>query len=619
MNILLYEWNTFGQRDLEDSLGRLGHKVDKIKYVFTDFEKDEAFERKLSDLFLMKRYDFVISFNYFQVISKVCNSFCIKYIAWVWDSPLINLNSRTVYNPVNYIFIFDGVLYQQMKYELKADTVYYLPLAVNVERLDKLITSLEDAERYHSEVSFVGNLYDKRNHFDEIANLSDYLAGYFDGIMRAQMKIYGYNFIKEMLTEHVMEELSRYIDICPGSNFVGDIRDIFADRFLNAKITGMERRQLLGSLSGHYEVTLYTDSDSSELKKVRNRGYIDYYNVMPKVFRYSKINLNMTVRTIKSGIPLRVFDILGAGGFLITNYQADIADYFTIGEDLVCYESEEDLIAKVGYYLEHEEERKQIALNGYRKVRQYHNYDLRLKEMLHIASGELTVEGLQRDPVYPTEGKDIEGFRLELLELVWDDRLEEAKTEYYNYRRKYPEALSEPWFADLDMVFQIQAYEKIRGQRTLFDHSRDLMKVMEHYDRLKQVVLCLEDGIHEDTVMDELGQDLTEEEQALVCYTEDNQVSYTAMVFIIGNDAGNRVALLNRVAISFLKAGKNDMILPFLSEAIELAPKDDTTLYHLALALYQMGEYKLAYDYINDITIAPPGALKLMENILRYI
>ncbi|HKL79873.1 MAG TPA: hypothetical protein VJ888_05485 [Mobilitalea sp.] len=101
MNVLLFEWNTFGQKDLEETLLHLGCKVDKIKYIFTDYEKDEAFEKRLAELFLLKNYDFVISFNYFQVVSNVCNTFCIKYIAWVFDSPLINLNSKTIYNPFN--------------------------------------------------------------------------------------------------------------------------------------------------------------------------------------------------------------------------------------------------------------------------------------------------------------------------------------------------------------------------------------------------------------------------------------------------------------------------------------------------------------------------------------
>lgn len=58
-----------------------------------------------------------------------------------------------------------------------------------------------------------------------------------------------------------------------------------------------------------------------------NKGPIDYYNEMPYVFNNSRINLNITLRSIKSGIPLRAMDICGAGGFLLSNYQADFYDF----------------------------------------------------------------------------------------------------------------------------------------------------------------------------------------------------------------------------------------------------------------------------------------------------
>ncbi len=606
MNILLYEWNTFGQRDLEETLTYLGHRVDKIRYVFKDYEKDEAFEQKLEGLFRLKRYDYVISFNFFQVISNTCNKFCIKYIAWVWDSPLINLNSKTIYNAVNYIFIFDRHLYTQMKNELKADTVYYLPLAVNTQRLERLTATQEERERYRSEVSFVGSLYEKRNHFDEIANLPDYLKGYFEGIMRAQMKIHGYNFIRDMLTEEVMEELLKYIAIKPGSNFVGNIKDIFADRFLNTKITSLERRKLLGLLSEVSEVAIYTDSDSTDLAKVQNRGHVDYYNEMPKVFRYSRINLNFTVRTIKSGIPLRVFDILGAGGFLITNYQEDLTRYFEIGRDLVVYESEEDLLEKVAYYLQHEEERKEIAENGYRKVRQYHSYEFRLQEIFRIVSGTWEDEEAIYVDSASEDAKAVELLWNQMGQLIREGTTEEAKRVYYSFCRSNPKCLLGEKLADFDQIFQIYSYENLRNQHTLFDYSKEIDRIWSHYDQLRRHIKKVETAIAEDTA-------------SFIEYIVANQVSYTAIVFLIDQYSADKVKLLNRVAWSFLQEGRTELVIPFLSLANELAPEDDETLYHLAYILNLLGEYRMAYEYIDKITIAEPEALELMKEILRNI
>ena len=58
--------------------------------------------------------------------------------------------------------------------------------------------------------------------------------------------------------------------------------------------------------------------------------------------------------------------------------------YFKEGEDLVCFDGINDLCEKAEYYLAHEEERLAIAENGYRKVREHHNYIERINTMLDI-------------------------------------------------------------------------------------------------------------------------------------------------------------------------------------------------------------------------------------------
>ena len=67
---------------------------------------------------------------------------------------------------------------------------------------------------------------------------------------------------------------------------------------------------------------------------------------------------------------------------------ARIPEHFVPGEDIVLYDSIPDLLVKIEYYLEHEEERIQIAKNGYNKIKEYHTYDLRLLTMFEIIINE---------------------------------------------------------------------------------------------------------------------------------------------------------------------------------------------------------------------------------------
>ena len=91
-----------------------------------------------------------------------------------------------------------------------------------------------------------------------------------------------------------------------------------------------------------------------------------------------------STKSIKSGIPLRAVDIMSAGGFLLTNYQADLLRHFTPDEDFVYYNDLDDLTHKIQYYLEHDEERRRIAQNGQNKIRCHHSFKQHFEEIFRI-------------------------------------------------------------------------------------------------------------------------------------------------------------------------------------------------------------------------------------------
>ena len=340
----------------------------------------------------------VFTVNYFPLISNVCERTGVKYISWTCDNPLISMYHESVFHACNYIFTFDKTNYLEFR-GMGVKHIWYLPLAVDTERMDALLGAPEEAGRwkaaqdpemrkYRGDVAFVGSLYE-RNSYDKIKNrLPEYLRGYFDAVMEAQLNISGANIVEPMLTTNILEQLQEYFQLEKSEGSFSDLGLIFQTTVLGFKIAEIERRRALIELSKHYKVNVYSNSDVSDLLQIQYCGSVDYWSEMPKVFRMSKINLNFTIPNIKSGIPLRIWDVLGCGGFLLTNYQAEIPYYFKEGEDLVCFDGLEDLCEKVGYYLEHEEERKRIAWNGYHKVREKHSYIERIHTILDTVAGE---------------------------------------------------------------------------------------------------------------------------------------------------------------------------------------------------------------------------------------
>ena len=72
---------------------------------------------------------------------------------------------------------------------------------------------------------------------------------------------------------------------------------------------------------------------------------------------------------------------------MLTNYQSEIPEYFQVGKDLETFSGEEELLDKIGYYLEHDKEREEIAQNGYRKAKEHYSLERRVRQLLEIALG----------------------------------------------------------------------------------------------------------------------------------------------------------------------------------------------------------------------------------------
>ena len=388
MNIFYLDWNSFCNEDLFDVLTELGHNIIKVPYKEKVLQPEMVKERLEKEL-KNSICDFIFSFNYFPEVSNCCKELELKYVAWVYDSPHIQVYSYTVLNPCNYIFLFDYAMYEEFQ-KAGIETVYYMPLAVNEKKLAAWDVKCENGNKYIYDVSFVGSLYTEKRHriYDRFQNIDEYSKGYLDGLIQAQKHVYGYNFLQEMLTAEIVTEMQKAYPTNPNTTTVLSPEAIYADYVLSRQVTALERQEILELLGKQHEVQLFTHDAQMKIPGVNNRGPIDYYDEMPYVFRKSKINLNITLRSIKTGIPLRAMDIMGNGGFLITNYQEELLEYFVPDKEFVYYTSYEELCEKVDYYLKHEEERKEIAKNGCERVRMQHTFKQRLEQIFAIVLEE---------------------------------------------------------------------------------------------------------------------------------------------------------------------------------------------------------------------------------------
>ncbi|HOX29360.1 MAG TPA: DUF3880 domain-containing protein, partial [bacterium] len=91
------------------------------------------------------------------------------------------------------------------------------------------------------------------------------------------------------------------------------------------------------------------------------RGVADNETELVKVYNYSKVNINVTVDQGIGSLNMRVFDCMASGGFLISDDKADFDTLFDKKNEVVTYKYAKELPGLVRYYLDHEDERMELA------------------------------------------------------------------------------------------------------------------------------------------------------------------------------------------------------------------------------------------------------------------
>lgn len=388
MNILIYRYNSICEDAVIRGLKELGHTVYE---VVLEVENKSPSGQEILDAVVMgmekSNADIIFSINYYPALSEIARVYKLLYYSWIVDAPVLELYSKTIKNRCNRLFIFDSELYREISV-YNPYNIFYLPLAADCDFYQNAIrnASLSDVEKYTHNISFVGSLYTEKCPYDKVKNLSPKISGYLHGIMKAQEKIYGYYFVEELLSDELVDEFVKNYDgyYLAGEEDLLTKKRTLAQFYIGNKITAMERVDTFKYLSEKFEVDIYTASDTKEIPKLKNYGTIMTHTQMPIVFNKSTINLNPTSKPIRSGIPLRIFDLLACEGFVLCNYQSDLLNEFLQGEELDVYSSIEELEEKIRYYLSHTDVCREIAHNGYEKVSKRHTYPLRLEQMFRL-------------------------------------------------------------------------------------------------------------------------------------------------------------------------------------------------------------------------------------------
>lgn len=107
---------------------------------------------------------------------------------------------------------------------------------------------------------------------------------------------------------------------------------------------------------------------------------------MKDIYLQSKIAIDIPWDNYPAdGISMRPTEVMATGACLFMyDIRSDMARLFKKNEEYVSFLNQQSLQEKIKYFLDHQDERKNIALAGYQETLKNHTHEIRMKQMLEM-------------------------------------------------------------------------------------------------------------------------------------------------------------------------------------------------------------------------------------------
>ncbi len=358
----------------------LGHTVKPLLFDKRRDQGEEVVQRILREV---KDYapDLVFTVNHLGldrqgILSEFFHRWRLPLVSWYVDSPAIILNlyeGRP--SEFAYVFVWDPAFIPEVR-ALGFEKVFPLPLATDPEIFRP--GPAPGPASWQSPVAFVGNSLTAAVR-KKLARLPD-SPGFlplFHRLARAYrerpFRRLPALLVQEDLTDHpLIRELSRE-----------EQTDLEAAVIWEA--TRQHRLACVERLAP-FKPVIYGDAGWRQLLRApfTVRPEVNYFDELPGVYRGTVINFNVTSLQMKTAVNQRVFDVPAAGGFLLTDYKAQLPELLEVGKEVICYRHPEEIPELARYYLESSRAREAVVARGRARILREHTYVHRLKTMVEV-------------------------------------------------------------------------------------------------------------------------------------------------------------------------------------------------------------------------------------------
>ena len=141
MKIYIYRYGSLCEPDIIDAFKRIGLEiVEESAEIYNKSIIPSESAALASSVLTKGGFAFAFTINFFPWLSDICQLLNITYISLIVDSPVLELYSNAISNPVNRIFLFDKMLYEEFEQYNKNMPATYHSSAQPIRKNVHLIT-----------------------------------------------------------------------------------------------------------------------------------------------------------------------------------------------------------------------------------------------------------------------------------------------------------------------------------------------------------------------------------------------------------------------------------------------------------------------------------------------
>lgn len=367
--ILILDTDYFFDRSWHRAAEKLGWQTAGVRSVMTGALTREDIAQLFTAVGEFKP-DFVLASNYAGMdtegmFSRFFEDARIPYVSWFTDTPRMILYDRHVYASHYSVAATWEKAYIPHFERLGFHHVLHMPHAT-----DPALFHGVPAARFDRELAFVGSSMTEQaaeawEKLEEMPVVAKAVREAFD-----QGRV-----TRERFAEGIESILP--LDVLAAC----DRRTLrHAELCLVYEATRRERAQVVATLNP-LDIEVRGDAHWAGLARHVGGG-VGYFDHLAGFYRRTAVNINTTSLQMKSAVNQRVFDCPAAGGFLLTDRQADLEDLFDPEGEIATYSTLEELEDKARHYLRHPEERERIVRNAQRRIAAHHTHAHRLQTLV---------------------------------------------------------------------------------------------------------------------------------------------------------------------------------------------------------------------------------------------